>query len=343
MVARRPRRTAEERLSRLLVMLPWVMERGVAAGGSIPLSDVADRFALSESEVVAELELASMCGLPPYVDELIDVFIDEGMVYVGVPRLFTRPLRLNAMEAFELLMAARSVMHLPGSDPQGPLGRGLAKLARALGASEMPDLASDPAAALGLEVDLADPLAAVMRPVLDAVVQAIEATEIIEVEYWHPDRGDVAPRRVCPLQVFTERGHWYLVARDLARHDETARIYRVDRMLEVRSTGEVCEHGDVALPEPGAWFVGAHVEEIELEVDPEGMWITESYPLIAVGEPDSRGARRVRLAVASRAWVERLLLRLGPAARVIAPVEYAEWARDAALRILASYEDPAAR
>lgn len=343
MVARRPRRTAEERLSRLLVMLPWVMERGVSAGAPIPLSEVAERFALSESEVMAELELASMCGLPPYVDELIDVFIDEGMVYVGVPRLFTRPLRLNALEAFELLMAARSVMHLPGSDPGGPLGRGLAKLARALGAPGMSDSASDPSGALGLEVDLADPIDAVMRPILDEVVRAVEAAEIIEVQYWHPDRGDVAPRRLCPLQVFTQRGHWYLVAHDLDRRESSARIYRVDRMLEVNSTGEVCEREEVALPEPGAWFVGAQVEEIELDVDPEGLWITESYPVISVGDPDARGARRVRLAVVSRAWVERMLLRLGTAARVIAPEEYAEWARTAATHILAVYEDPAAR
>lgn len=343
MVARRPRRTAEERLSRLLVMLPWVMERGLSVGGPIPLAEVAERFALSESEVVAELELASMCGLPPYVDELIDVFIDEGMVYVGVPRLFTRPLRLNAMEAFELLVAARSVMHLPGSDPEGPLGRGLAKLAHALGAPDGSQAASDPSGALGREVDLADPMDAIVRPILDEVVRAVEATQIIEVQYWHPDRGAVAPRRLCPLQVFTERGHWYLVARDLERSEQSARIYRVDRMLEVATTGEACERSEVALPEPGAWFAGATLNEIELEVSPEGMWITESYPVLSVGGPDAGGWRRVRLGVASRSWVERLLLRLGPVARVTAPEEYAQWARTAAARILAVYEDPAAR
>ena len=72
-------------------------------------------------EVVGDLELAAMCGLPPFVDELIDVFIDEGMIVVGVPRLFTRPLRLNSVEAFELLAAARAAMELPGADPDGAL------------------------------------------------------------------------------------------------------------------------------------------------------------------------------------------------------------------------------
>ena len=91
---RRGPRPAEERLRRLLVMLPWLMERG-----EVPVSEAAGRFDLTEAEVAKDLELAAMCGLPPFVDELLDVFIDDGVIWVGVPRLFTRPLRLNAVEA----------------------------------------------------------------------------------------------------------------------------------------------------------------------------------------------------------------------------------------------------
>ena len=41
-------------------------------------------------------------------EKLLDVFIDEGKVVVGVPRLFTKPLRLTAPEAFALLTAAEA-------------------------------------------------------------------------------------------------------------------------------------------------------------------------------------------------------------------------------------------
>jgi hypothetical protein len=75
-MARVPR-GAEDRLRRLLVMLPWLMERG-----EVPLAEVAERFGLTESQVAADLELVAMCGLPPIVDELIDIFIDEGTVFV---------------------------------------------------------------------------------------------------------------------------------------------------------------------------------------------------------------------------------------------------------------------
>ena len=109
-------------------MLPWLMERG-----EVPLADVARHFRLTPEQVAADLELAAMCGLPPFVDEMIDVFIDDDVVVVGVPRLFTRPLRLTAPEGFALVAAGRAAMQLPGADPEGPLGRGLRKLEAALG------------------------------------------------------------------------------------------------------------------------------------------------------------------------------------------------------------------
>ena len=102
-MAKRGPRPAHERLKRLLVMLPWLMQRE-----EVPVSEMAAHFSLTEAELIADLERASMCGLPPSVDEMIDVYIDEGMVYAGVPRLFTRPLRLTAPEGFGLLAAGRS-------------------------------------------------------------------------------------------------------------------------------------------------------------------------------------------------------------------------------------------
>ena len=100
----------------------------------MPLAEVARRFgAEPRPRSPRDLELAAMCGLPPFVDEMIDVFIDDDTVVVGVPRLFTRPLRLTAPEGFALVAAGRAAMQLPGADPDGPLGRGLQKLAAALG------------------------------------------------------------------------------------------------------------------------------------------------------------------------------------------------------------------
>ena len=126
--ARRGPRSVTDRLRRLLVMLPWLMERGHAS-----VEEMSARFEVDAGELIRDLELAAMCGLPPFVDEMIDVFIDDGVVHAGVPRVFTKPLRLTAPEGFALLIAGRAAMQLPGADPGGPLARALAKLAAVLG------------------------------------------------------------------------------------------------------------------------------------------------------------------------------------------------------------------
>jgi proteasome accessory factor C len=55
---------------------------------------------------------------------------------------------------------------------------------------------------------------------------------------------------------------------------------------------------------------------VTLDLDPEARWVSEQYPLEEVERLD-RGRLRVTLAVSERAWLERLLLRLGRRAHMI--------------------------
>jgi proteasome accessory factor C len=303
-------------------MLPWLMERGEAR-----LSEVAERFGLSEGEVAADLELAAMCGLPPFVDELIDIFIDEGTVFVGVPRLFTRPLRLNSTEAFELLAAGRAAMELPGAEPSGPLGRGLAKLAAALG-GEAP---FDAGLGDGLDIDLERPETA------DQVADAARRLERLRITYWSASRDESAERVITPRQVYADRGNWYVTATD--HRTETLRTFRLDRIESLEATGELGEPIDEPLPEPGRWFLDGGMPRVTVRLAPEARWVIETYPVDDVGEPDADGWVVARLPVASDRWLERVLVRLGDRAEVVEPARYAELGRAAAARILARYRD----
>ncbi|MGH9106270.1 MAG: hypothetical protein ACRDZX_10615, partial [Acidimicrobiales bacterium] len=105
----RPR--AAERLARLLVIVPWV----VAQDGPL-VSDVCERFQISEHDLVADLNLLFMCGVYPYTpDALIEVDIDEGRVWVRFAEWFRRPLRLTPPEALALVAAARAMLGVPGA------------------------------------------------------------------------------------------------------------------------------------------------------------------------------------------------------------------------------------
>jgi proteasome accessory factor C len=293
-------RNAEDRLRRLLVMLPWLMEVGEA-----PLADVARRYGLTEAQVERDLELVAMCGLPPFVDEMIDVFVDEGMVYVGVPRLFTRPLRLTAPEGFTLLAAGRAAMELPGADPAGPLGRGLDKLAGALGDAGL-DTRHDTA---GVVVDLARP------PLADDLAEAAAVGAELRIEYYTPARDEVAARTIVPRHVFVDAGNWYVLADD-DRSGER-RTFRVDRIESVVPTGEVSPPVDDA-PAPDAFFVDAEVRRATLRLAPPAHWVVEHYPVDSVSDLSRPpGWVEVQLPVSSDRWLAKLLIRLGPDAVLV--------------------------
>jgi len=292
-------------------MLPWLMEHT-----EVSVAETAERFGLTESQVAGDLELAAMCGLPPFVDEMIDLFIDDGMIWVGVPRLFTRPLGLNSVEAWELLAAGRAAMQLPGADPAGPLGRGLAKLADALGDD-------------GTTFDLERP------PIADPLAEAIAAAARLRIEYWSASRDEVTERSIVPRQLFTDRGEWYVSADD-DRSGEV-RTFRLDRIESLAPTGESGVEVNGELPTPGEWFTDASIPRVTLRLAPAAQWIVERFPTDAVGEPDAEGWVVAELPVASQRWFVRTMLRLGPNAEVVSPTMLADDVRAAAARVLDRY------
>lgn len=309
MTPRRGPRPVVERLRRLLVMLPWLMERREAS-----LTEMAERFQLTEQELIRDLEQAALCGLPPYLDEVIDLFIDDdGMVQVGVPRFFTAPLRLTAPEGFALLASLRAALELPGAEAGGPLARALAKLEAVLGADDMVlDLGQPPATA-----DLA-------AAVLDRAKVAIT--------YWSASSDQTTERVVTPRAVFSDRGQWYLMADDERSGNE--RIFRIDRIDAWRATGDHGAVRDVEVPADGAWFEEDDLPAATLRLDPVGQWVIERFPVRSVtADGDDR---IVELAVASERWFRHLLLRLGPHATVVAPDEWRDLAATAAAELLAA-------
>ena len=99
--------------------------------------------------------------------------------------------------------------------------------------------------------------------------------------------------------------------------------------------------------DPGArgfepFVPGPDSRRVRLSLDPATAWLVESVPSAG---PTERVADRVELElfVGGDAWLERLLLRLGPDVRVVDPPEYRSLAADAASRILRRYEHPDAQ
>jgi len=309
-----PRPVAGSRLRRVLALVPWIAEHPGAA-----LAEIASRFGVSEDELERDLELLPLCGLPPYTpDRLIEVEIVDGHVWIRFAEYFDRPLRLAAEEGLALLAAGRALLAVPGSDERGALAAALEKLASALGATE------------GLTVEVAEPA------YLDALRRAAAAHERVEVDYYSYGRDATTTRRIDLRSVFHAFGHWYAAAYCHQARDE--RLFRIDRIRAVRPTGERFDPSVGEEPDFGERVYRPRPDDprVTLELDPEATWVLESYPSEQAEErPD--GSWRVVLAVSERAWLERLLLDLGPAARVVAPPALQQVGAEAANRLLTRY------
>jgi proteasome accessory factor C len=319
------RADAGSRLLRLLAVLTWLARQGRA-----PVSELSERFGLEPDELIADLELAACCGLPPYSpDQLMEIIIDDQEVVADLGTELGRSRRLTAAEGFALAASARAILAVPGADPDGALHRAVGKLEAVLGGRGL------------LRVDLDDPAH------LAVIRDASEGGRQLELHYYSASSDRESTRIVDPVSVRLIEGHWYL---DGYCHNAAGmRRFRVDRVSAARLTGEpACHHGDEAerqrtedeTQSSEAFVPGPEATVAHLAVDGEAVWITEALPNSS-SEPLSDGRTGVTLAVASTVWFGRLLLRLGPHAEVLDPPELAETGRHAARQLLARYR-PAA-
>ena len=314
---------AAVRLRRLLTIIPWIVDHQGSG-----LDELAARFGMKVADLERDLELIPFCGLPPYTpDRLIDCEVVDGRVFLRFAEYFARPLSLTPGEGFSLLAAGQALLAVPGADPKGSLAAALGKLAGVLGAGD------------GMAVELGP------ARYLEPLRAAAEASERVEIDYYTFGRDELTTRRIDPRAVFAAAGQWYVDAYCHRAHDD--RLFRVDRVRGVRSTGEHFASGTTGGANgvgPGGSGVSPEVfhprpsdRRVTLLLNAAAAWVAESYPVESVEEM-ADGRLKVVLVASERAWLERLLLRLGPAAEVLDPAEVRVEAAQAARRLLARYE-----
>lgn len=307
---------AAVRLRRLLAIIPWL-----AARGSATVSEVAERFGLTEKQVEDELTMASMCGLPPYTaDTLVELMVFDDEITARVPDYFRRPPQLSAADGFAVVAAGRALLAVPGSDDKGPLASAIDKVEAALGGPR------------GVTIELDQP------PFLDALRDAVEGHDQVQLTYYSASRDADSDRAVDPYRVFSEAGRWYLVG--WCHSTSKVLTFRVDRVRAVEPTGDRFEAPEAMAADADVFHPGPDTEAVVIDLPERARWVVESYPTDKVeGRPDGL---RVTLALGGTAFLERLLLRAGAEARVVQPAERAGTGAAAARRILERYATSAA-
>lgn len=288
--------TAGERLRRVLAMVPWIVARpGVA------VAEVAERFGISEAELVADLEVVWMVGLPPYTpDALVEVTMEDGRVWIHYADFFARPLRLTPAQGLAMLASSDALLSMPGTDPTGPLARALEKLATAL------DIDVDGS----LDIDLG----AAGSEHLEPLRRAAEHRMCVDIEYYSYGRDEVTQRRVVPDRITANGGAWYVEAWCLLAEGD--RLFRLDRIASLEVT-DVASGREVSLGDDERLFTAdASLDRIRLHLQPPARWVVDAYPCEDIVAHDD-GSVSVTLAVTAERWVQRLMLRLGVDAAVV--------------------------
>ncbi|WP_214323993.1 helix-turn-helix transcriptional regulator [Nonomuraea sediminis] len=312
-----------DRLPRLLALVPYLMSHPGAQVG-----EVAEVFGLSEKQLIDDLQLVWMCGLPGHTPgDLIDVSWDGGEIIIDNADTIARPLRLGIDEASALLVALRMLAAMPElAEAQGDaLPRVVAKLERAAGEG-----AAAVSSQVAVDVD-ASPDA------LPRVREALTAKRRLSMRYYVPGRDEVTPREVDPMRLVMVDGRTYLEG--WCYRAEAMRLFRLDRMLGVEVLDVRADPPAEAEPmdlTKGVFRPSPTDELVELEVTAAGRWVAEYYPCEEVTEL-GEGRLRVTLRARDQDFVLKLALRLGDTGRVVSPPAMAEHVREEAGRALALY------
>ena len=323
-----PRVAASPRLERLLSLVPWVM-----AHPGVTVAEVCDRFKITREELAADLDLLFMCGLPPFgPGDLIVAYIEGDQVVIEDADYLARPMRLTRWEAVRLLVTGRALARLEGVFEADSLQRGLEKLEAALSPEEAAAAAAlAERVAVELEGTGAEPMLAELR-------EAIADRRRLKVTYYSFGRDEISEREIDPYVVFGALGNWYVSAHDHSSQEQ--RVFRVDRIKEMKTTGETFEPAegfDAASVARGPLFVPSpHDVEVTLDLAPAAGWVREITPHDR-SEPLADGWTRMILRTAHFQWIARLVLRLGEDVRVVGPPELAERVRETAKRALGRY------
>lgn len=283
------RSKTERRLTRILSMIPWVI-----ANHGATVTEVCERFGYDRRDLVADLNLVFVCGLPGYgPGDLMEAYIDEDQVVIDMADYFSRNLRLNPAEALGLLASGMALTSTGQAPPS--LESAVVKLRDVL----LPD------AEEALSVELA-----AEPEVLDALRRGAQDARVIDMVYTSLGRGATTERSIEPWSVFSAMGNWYVSGFCRTARDE--RVFRIDRIRSALLTDEQFEVPS-EIPPPEVRYTPSEDDvRATIRLGPRARWVGEYYPVETL---DDEGL--IRFSASDASVPARLLLRLGKDAELV--------------------------
>lgn len=316
-----------QRLRRLLLLLP-VVARASARGKGLPLAKAVEVTGARDEAAVRD-DVAAVSTLwvePTGAEEAIDLYLEDGEVWVTYAQPFGTPPAFSLAEG-ALLLSALEPYAQDGGKPVKDLER---KLRRAV-----PTPLRQEADRLARGLDVAAPPGPWAATLQQAIDQRREAT----LEYRAVAEGAVSRKVVEPRLLFQRGGAWYLAAWSVARAEE--HLYRLDRLasaeLGVRVFGAHKGPPVARYTRKNLYFESGREREVTLRYSGHAARLArERHGARARPNPD--GTVSVTVAVTPGNYLVGSLLGQGGEAAVDGPPDVVELLRARAAELLRLYQ-----
>ena len=312
------RTTAEERLERILYLLP-----AASRDEGAPLAELARALDVDPATVLADLEAVTARAWyhPPGGADDLQITLTPERVRVWTSGAFRRPVRLSPREALCLALGLRLMGLESGEGAEGEGAHG----ARQPGGAATKDLRRRLEEALAVEAARGhEPM--IHAPELEAdpdharavLLEAARDRRPCRMRYLKPDAAEPEERTIHPWALACAEGAWYAIA--WAPDARGVRVFRVDRVLEA-----ALEPGSFDVPadfEPADWIAGGRVYRADRDAEARVRYSPRVARWIAEREDVERlddGSVVVRHRVSDPRWLVRHVLRYGNDAEVVEP------------------------
>lgn len=290
--------TATDRMARLIAAIPWIVAQDGAS-----VDEIAERFDYPRALLLQDLQdVVFYVGVPPYTpDTLIEVAIDDDMVWISYADWFSRPMRLSGTEILALLAAGEAALAFDTQDKAGALARGLTKLRLATGS----------------DADVVDVRFGVASAdVLPTMRAAAEAGVCVDIAYYSFARDQRTERRIEPRRFFVDQGNWYVAG--YCHRASADRVFRIDR-VELATSTEQPFTQTVEDDAGEQTFTIEAAPRATLLIPANRLFLLDGLP---VDSSDLRGdAAVVSLPFSSNRWLQQLMIRIGPGVELLEPAQ----------------------
>lgn len=298
---------AISRVARAMDMIPYVLENP-----GIKIESLAEKFGVDQKQIIKELQLIFLCGLPGYTPyELIDLTFEDGFVTIIDPQLFDKPRKFTETEAviinLGLVLLKNSVSNLNQIGTIDNLIQKLTEKFRVASSTAIKEL-SKPA-------------------FYDEIVRSINLNENVKIDYASISEDSLHQRLIKPMRISIRNGFYYLYATDLAV--DADRVYRMDHIRSINSIQEISQ---------SRFDEATEIDEFEFELKIYDQLITEKFRDIFTDVIRSDKHFLVRGRSSNRQWLYRWILSHGSAIEILGPDKLKKTVKERAKLALDRYQ-----